>query len=278
MSREAIAAALARHDLFAGERLVAFSLASFADRHGRARPGTPAAAGRAGLERSRFLGARELLERRGLAVVEQAATGRGRASTLWLPSAQAGPWWEGDINAELFEAVLSFSRARGAARLLLAAAAALASDQRGVESVTTRQLCAAAGLSDTTYRRARTWLLASGELLLRSGNGGRGKANCWEIADPRARAGEAAPARRRRVAPPAGQRPLLADVSSAAATAVQERPGPDLEGDSRGNDRLVQAVKGAGDRTLSAHNGPLGGGVSSERAPPGGHFRARTVR
>ena len=115
MSRAAIAASLARHELSAGERLVAFSLASFADRDGRARPGTPAAAGRAGLKRSWFLEARELLERRGLVVVEQAATGRGRASTLWLPFAETGPWWEGEINAGLFEALLGYSRAQGAA-------------------------------------------------------------------------------------------------------------------------------------------------------------------
>ncbi len=48
MSRQAIAAALARDDLSSGERLVAFSLASFADRENRARPGTPTAAARAG--------------------------------------------------------------------------------------------------------------------------------------------------------------------------------------------------------------------------------------
>ena len=107
MSRQAIAAALARDDLSAGERLVAFSLASFADRDGRMRPGTPAAAGRAGLKRSWFLEARDALERRGLIVVEDAATGRGRATTLRLPFAQTGPWWEGEINAELFEAVPS---------------------------------------------------------------------------------------------------------------------------------------------------------------------------
>ena len=250
MSRSAIAAALARPDLSAAERLVAFSLASFADREGRARPGTPAAAGRAGLKRSWFLEARELLERRGLVVVEQAATGRERASTLWLPFAEAGPWWDGDINAELFEAVLSYSRAQGAARLLLAAAAALADEQRVVEGVTTRQLCAAAGLSDTTYRRARVALLASGELVLRSGNGGRAKANCWEIADPRACAGEVAPVGRRRVVPPPGQRPLLANVSSAAVTAVQKRPGLEVdEVDSVGENRLVQAVRGGVERT-----------------------------
>jgi hypothetical protein len=117
VSRAAIAAALARDDLAAGERLVAFSLASFADRDARTLVGTPVAAGRAGLKRSWFLEARELLERRGLVVVERAATGRGRASTLWLPFAETGPWWDGDINAGLFETVLSYSRAGGAARL-----------------------------------------------------------------------------------------------------------------------------------------------------------------
>ncbi len=95
MSHQAIAAVLAVHDLSSGERLVAFSLASFADRENRARPGTPAAAERAGLRRSWFLEARDMLVRRGLVVVEQAATGRGRARTLWLPFAETGPWWDG---------------------------------------------------------------------------------------------------------------------------------------------------------------------------------------
>ena len=52
MSVTAIAAALAREGLSAGERLVAFSLASFADRENRAWPGAPAAAARAGLSRA----------------------------------------------------------------------------------------------------------------------------------------------------------------------------------------------------------------------------------
>ena len=151
MSHQAIAAVLAVHDLSSGERLVAFSLASFADRENRARPGTPAAAERAGLRRSWFLEARDMLVRRGLVVVEHAATGRGRASMLWLPFAETGPWWDGEINAELLEAVLSYSRSQGTARLLLAAMAALADEQRLVEGVTTERLCAAAG-----YRIGRT--------------------------------------------------------------------------------------------------------------------------
>ena len=55
VSYAAIAAVLARHDLSAGERLVAWSLASFANRDQRAWPGIPAAAARAGLSRSRYL-------------------------------------------------------------------------------------------------------------------------------------------------------------------------------------------------------------------------------
>ncbi len=155
MSRPAIAAVLAREDLSCGERLVAFSLASFADRENRAPAGTPPAAGRAGLGKSRFLEARDHLMHRGLLVVEQAATGRGRASKLALPFADTGPWWEGDINAELFETVLGYSRAQGPARLLVAAMAALADERGLIEGLTTEQLCAAAGMVDRTYRRVR---------------------------------------------------------------------------------------------------------------------------
>jgi hypothetical protein len=66
VSRQAIAAALALEDLTGGERLVAFSLASFAARDGRTWPGAPAAAARAGLSRSRYLYDRERLVQRRL--------------------------------------------------------------------------------------------------------------------------------------------------------------------------------------------------------------------
>jgi hypothetical protein len=163
--------------------------------------------------------------RRGLLVVELAAKGRGKASTLALPFAAEGPWWDGDINAELFEAVLGYSRAQGSARLLVAALAAL-SDERGVVAeVTTEQLCAAAGVSDRTYRRMHGPLLASGEVVAHSSTGGRGNTNRWEIPDPRAATAAAALRSRRRVAPPAGVRPLIATVGvakpSAASRAVR---------------------------------------------------------
>jgi hypothetical protein len=251
MSREAIAAALAREDLSCCERLVAFSLASFADRQNRARPGTLAAAGRTGLARSRFLEARDRLGRRGLVVVEQAATGRGRAGTLMLRFADAGPWWDGEINPELFEAVLGYSRSRGPARLLLAVMAALADEQGVVEGLTTERLCAAAGVADRTYRRARARLLASGELVLRGGLGGRRNTNCWEIPDPRTRPAVAPPARSRRVPPPAGARPLIAtvDVPLADEPHQLEPVSAEVMPDSDGH--AVGTVKGGQDRTVS---------------------------
>ena len=215
MSREAIAAALARDDLPSGERLVAFSLASFAGADNRAWPGAPAAAARAGLSRSRYLFDRDRLVQRGLVVVEEAASGRGRASTVALPFASKGPWWEAEINAELFEAVLSRSQARGPARLVLAAMAALADESGFVRGLSGVELCAAAGVDDHTYRRARKELLESGELVLVHRACGRGNTNVWEVRPPgvdcaapgraaaaarsAARRGAAAARRRRRV-------------------------------------------------------------------------------
>ncbi len=264
MSRQAIAAGLARGDLSAGERLVAFSLASFADRENRAWPGARAAAARAGLRRSRYLEAREQLVRRGLVIVEEAATGRGRSSTLALRFASEGPWYEGEINAELFEAVLGYSAARGPARSLLAAMAALADGEGFVEDLSTEQLCAAAGVADRTYRRARQALLGSGELNLLSGVGGRGNTNRWQVVDPRQVAGEARrPSSEQRVAPPAGARPLVVSLAEpgpeAAPTNVDALAGGVAE--VSGNDEVVSA-KGGHDRTLSPVNRPVLTGVS----------------
>ncbi len=279
MSVPAIAAALAREDLSAGERLVAFSLASFADRENRAWPGAPAAAARAGLSRSRYLQARDQLVRRGLMVVEDAATGRGRASTLGLRFADEGPWSEREINAPLFEASLAYSRARGPARLLLASMAALANEDRVVEDLTTEQLCSAAGLADRSYRRARQALLGAGELVLLSGVGGRGNANRWEISDLRLLAGEPGrPSASRRVPPSAGARPLVAPVAACVSSTSHESPtsfdlGPVPTARKGGQDQTlsvencpvltgVSGVKGGHDRTLSPDNCPILTGVS----------------
>ena len=283
MSRRAIAAALAREDLSSGERLVAFSLASFADRENRARPGTPAAAGRAGLARSGFLEARDRLIGRSLVIVEELASGRGRATTVALRFAHAGPWWEGEINAELFEAVLGYSRAQGPARLLVAAMAALADQRRVVEGLTTERLCAAAGISDRTYRRAHRPLLASGELVLRRMTRGRGNTNSWEIPDPRSLGAVAESGPRRRVAPPAGARPLVATITPpidrANANDVVEpldanRALPPGGGGEGGQDRTlcaenrpglsgVRGGKGCQDRTVAGQNRPGPPGISA---------------
>jgi hypothetical protein len=91
VSHTAIAAAVAREDLSSGERLAAFALASFANKRHQAWPGTVPAAARAGLSRGQYLDARSRLVRRGLVAIEDAATGRGHASTLTLRFARLGP-------------------------------------------------------------------------------------------------------------------------------------------------------------------------------------------
>ena len=156
VSHTAIAAVLGRTDLSMGERLVALSLASFADRDHRAFPGNAAAAARAGLGRSRYLQAREQLVARGLVAIESAGRGRGQAATLIALFAQSGPWWEGEINARLLEQVLTRSPVRGPARLLLVTLAALADESGMVNELSTSELCHAAGPANSTYRHVRT--------------------------------------------------------------------------------------------------------------------------
>jgi hypothetical protein len=224
MSRDAVAAVLARDDFACGDRLTAFSLASYAGRGHRAFPGATAAAQRAGLSRSRYLQARDRLVRRGLVMVEAEASGRGRSSTVVLAFAASGPWWEGEINVELLEAVLGYSAATGVARLLLAAMAAIADADGAVREFTTEQVCAAAGIAAKSYQRAKTELLGSGELVLVNGVGGRGNTNAWVVTDPRARDGAIAQRAPRRVAPPPGVRPLLGVAPArTAARAAEER-------------------------------------------------------
>jgi hypothetical protein len=239
VSRQAISAVIARSDLASGERLVALSLASFADRENRAWPGAPAAAARAGLRRSRYQEAREEHVRRGLVAVDERATGRGRASTITLTFADTGPWWDGEINVELSEAVLGYSTPSGPARLLLATMAAIAGSDGTVQDVSTEQLCSAAGITDRTYRRARRTLLASGELVLEtSGVGGRGLRNVWRVPDPRLREDAALPRTTKRVPPPPGAGPLVA----AAA--------PIVSASARPQQPHAESTKGGKDRTL----------------------------
>ncbi len=242
MSRDAIAAVLARDDLACGDRLAAFSLASFAGREHRAWPGAAAAAQRAGLSRSRYLQARDRLVRRGLVLIETEASGRGRSSTLVMAFAQTGPWWEGEINVDLFEAVLGYSPATGVARLLLAAMALLADEDGAVRDFTTEQICAAAGIAPKSYQRAKTELLASGALVLVNGVGGRGNTNVWTVLDPRLRAGGSVPRAPRRAVPPAGTRPLVGVAGLAAASGAADAG------------RATERVKGGQPQTVLAAN------------------------
>ena len=209
MSRQAIAAVLVRDDLASGERLVALSLASFAGRENRAWPGAPAACARARLSRSRYPGAERLVAR-GLVAMDERATGRGRASTVSLLFADAGPWWEGDINVELFESVLVFSRRAG-----LSACCSrrwLRSPMSEARSGTCRQSSCApqreSRIGPTgvharrSLRRARSsWSAAPVAAETRN------------VESPgSARGGDVPPRTPRRVAPPAGARPLVASA------------------------------------------------------------------
>jgi hypothetical protein len=252
MSYRTIAAALALEDVSIGERLVAFSLASFADAEHQTFVGNPAAAARAGLSRSQYLAAREQLEARGWVSVAAPGGGRGRSSTLTLGFAVRGPWREERINPQLFGAVLGYSRARGAARVLLATLAAVANDDREVLGLTTEEVRAAAGLSDRTYRRARATLLASGELVAESCVGGRGNTNRWRLGDPRC-LGMPVPARQR-VAPARNARPLLGTVAPAEQRV--ENPGQNrtVSALNPGQDRTLSGVNPGQNRTLSGVN------------------------
>ena len=246
MSHTAIAGVLALDELSAGERLVAWSFASFANREQLAWPGIAAAAARAGLGRSRYLEARERLVRRGLLEVEQRGVGRGQASAVRPLFAQSGPWWDGEVNVELVEAVLGYSGTRGPARLLLATLAAVSDASGVVEGLVTEELCRAAGLANSTYRRARAALLASGDLAVDGDAGGRGRTCRWTVRRPAERRAEPVVDRRRRMAPPSGSRPLVAAVSAKAS--VDAENGPILNG-------------------VSTQKGPILNGVSSRKGP-----------
>jgi hypothetical protein len=301
VSHAALAAVLRLEDVSAGERLAAFSLASFANREHRAWPGTPVAAARAGLSRSQYLAARDGLGRRGLVEVDEPGGGRGRTPLVSLRFAESGPWCDVEVNPGLVEAVLSYSRAVGSSRVLLATLAAVADEHGAVAELSTDVIQAAAGMADSTYRRARATLLDSGELLLTAAGGGRSRTNHWTIADPRSINPEPVAAARARPAPSPGSRPLLATAraaqpasedqlglpvipneTAAGEAAAGERTAPGLTAVSAfanpGQSRTVSPVKGPGlsgvftanpgqNRTISPVKGPGLSGVSS--ANPG---------
>jgi hypothetical protein len=220
VSHAAIAAALALTDVSAGERLTGLSLASFANREHRAWPGNRLAAARAGLSVRSFLTARAGLQRRGLLSLETPGGGRGNSAVIRLALAERGPWVHGEVNAERLEAVLGYSRASGTARALLAAIAAFSDAAGLLEGRSTEEICAAAGLSDRSYRRARAQLLDSGELQVQAG-GGRGRMNRYRLADVETVYYRPLRAPATRPSPPAA-RPLVSSAHAHIKTAASD--------------------------------------------------------
>lgn len=265
MSHAAFAAVLCLGELSAGERLAAFSLTSFANREHRAWPSTPVAAARAGLSRSQYLAARDHLARRGLVEIDAVGGGRGRSPVVWLRFAKLGPWAEVEVNPELTEAVLTHSRTRGAARLLLATLATVADEAGEITAMSAEELQSAAGMADSTYRRARTALLACGELILAQAGGGRARTNRWTIPDPRMIHPEPLAAAHRRAAPTPGLRPLMTTARPPQPTSKAQQslsPGASrLRADERDTGGTASANP-AQNRTVSGKNGPGSSGVS----------------
>ncbi|HEY3771575.1 MAG TPA: helix-turn-helix domain-containing protein, partial [Solirubrobacteraceae bacterium] len=184
MSHRAIAASLTLTGLSTGERLVVFALASFANREQRAWPGTRLAATRAGLSKSQYLaGLRALADRR-LVEIEESGGGRARSALIRLAFVEDRVPVELDVNARLFEVVLSAGSTKGSARVLLAVLAALADADGVIAGVTVDALCETAGLSERTYRRARAELISTAMVELSESGGGRGRANRWRVVDP----------------------------------------------------------------------------------------------
>ncbi len=114
----------------------------------------------------------------------------------------------------------------------------------------------AAGLANSTYRRARTALLASGEVELVDDGGGR--MNRWRVVDPAARGAKPAVATRRRRAAAPSARPLLSPVRD------ELRPSTNIEA-SEG--RLLDIAKGSSLSGVSDQKGPILNGVSGRKGP-----------
>jgi hypothetical protein len=266
MSHRAIAAALALGDMSPGERLAAFSLASFANPQHLAWPGTRIAATRAGLSRSQYLAARDRLARRGLLEVDSPAGGRGSSPVVRLRFAEYQHQASTQVNAELFETVLSYSRCRGSARLLLAVLAAMADGAGLVAGMKSDKLAAAAGIGDSTYRRARKQLLATGEVTLDAAGGGRALTNRWLIADPRH--GDLGPlvASTPRPAPAPAARPLVAAARPPATkseSSDEPRSAPDdRQSRPRPSGVLARAESEHRAGTVNSENRPDLTGVS----------------
>jgi hypothetical protein len=250
MSYAAIAAALALDaELSASERLAALSLASYANRAQLAWPGDRVAAIRAGLSRSGYLTARRQLEQRGLLAIEPSGRERGSSTTVRLLFAESGPRWDGPLNVDLLQAILEHGRARGPARLLLAAMAVTADAEGAVAHVSREELCESSALPRTTFRRARAALLESGEISLDVPGGGRGHASRWTVVDPRQSGSEPNPVPTRRPVQMACAQALMLPVPQPAtgATAGDERARSSVRSmsSSSGDDGVVPPAPGA---------------------------------
>ena len=189
--------------------------------------------------------------------------------------AEHGPRFDGEINAELFEAVLSYSRTRGSARLLLAALAGARRRDACRHGVATEELRAAAGLGDSSYRRAREQLLDGGEVSC-EGGGGRARTNRWHVHDPRIdRAsrliGAAPPAAPSTAQPTADRRARPAPGDKARSDSRQAESAPSRR-TSRDRARSSRETP-AQSRTVSSRETPVNPGRFARN--PG---QSRTVR
>ena len=261
MSHRAIAAVLARDDLASGERLVAFSLASFANIENRAWPGAPAAAARAGLRRSRYLQARDRLVRRGLVVVERRATGRGRSSVVVA-------------GVRRRRAVVGGRDQRGAVR-------------RGTAATARREV--RRGCCSRRWRRSRTRTVPFGTSRpssyaprpeSRTGRTDEPAQACLRRASWCSSAARAAAGTRTSGASPTRARPNASQcVACRECTAVGARPLPP-PGAAAARCRSYRAMrrKGGHARTLVRENRPADRCFGVKGGSGSGRFRRRTVR
>jgi Helix-turn-helix domain len=266
MSYAAIAAALALDDdTSVSERLVALSLASYANREQLAWPGDRTAAARAGLSRSSYLKARRELEQRGLVAVGGTGRGGGSSTTLRLLFATTGPWWDGALNVNLLQAILEHGRSRGAARLLLVTMAAAADEQGAVATISRDELCVASGLPRTTFRRARDALQEAGEIVLEDPGGGRGRTARWSVVDPRTSQRDPTPVAGRRPVEMSGARSLT--IAQSDARRGEAASGP------RNGPRAVPCPRESGPQTgprTGPESGPQTGPESGPNRPRAG--------
>ena len=134
-----------------------------------------------------------------------------------------------------------------------------------MSALSTDEIRAAAGMADSTYRRARAALLASGELGLATAGGGRASTNRWMLARPTFGRRTAGQRQGTRVAPDSTARPSLATVAKQSeAVAVDGETARDAE-----------TVKGPGSSAVSASNPGQTGLFPPERSGIERCFRAK---